>query len=169
MLDESPDRNPVDDEGHVEDSEPERRQPKRCLREALTCEGAAHDPRQHPPGEARGQQRPTADDHDVGTGEVADEMAGVAHARQRFGNRRDVLHDHVQAAEHEEEPAGQEVLRELAVVRTELVVHVRLRPDRRLAPRQHVRDRADEDREEREVRQELERRDVAEIHASAGP
>ena len=169
VLDESPDRDPVHNEGDVEHREPERGQPERPLRKALTREWTLYDPRQYAPGEARGEQRSTADDHHVRAREVAHEMTGVAHARERFGDCGHVLDDHVHAAEHEEEPAGDEVFRELAVVRSELVVRVRLSPDRRLAPRQHVRDRADEDCKEREVRQELERRDVAEIHAPGGP
>src|SRR5204863_367842 len=81
-----------------------------------TWQRAADDPREDAPAEAGGEQRPTADDHHVRTRKVADEMSRVAHARERLRDPRHVLHDHVQAAEHEEEASGDEVLREPAVV-----------------------------------------------------
>src|SRR5439155_6968299 len=110
---------------------------------------------------------PPADDHHVRTREVADEMSRVAHARERLRDPGHVLDDHMEAAEHEEEASGDEVLRKLAVVRTELGLGIRFRPQRRLSPREQVRDRTYDDRQERRVGEELQRREVLEVHARA--
>ncbi len=164
------DCDPVGDERDVEDREPAGREPEGSLREAVARERAPDDPREHVPAEPRCDQGPPSDDHQVRVGEVADEMACVPGTRQPFGGPRQVLQDHVHAAEHEEEPAGQEVLGELAVVTSELLVGVRLRPDRRLLPGHDDEDRGHDDREERRVAQELERGEVLDPHGpGSGP
>ena len=163
VLDEAADRDPVPDQRDVEDREPHGGEPERALREPLARERPADDARQHEPAEARREQRAAADDHHVGVREVADEVARVPRARQVLGRPGHVLHDHVDCAEDEEEPARHEVLRQLPVVGPELLVGVRRRPDRRRLPGHEPEHGRDDDAEERRVRQELERREVAEV------
>ena len=97
--------------------------------------------------------------------QVAHEVPRVAGAREPLGRPREVLRDHVQAAEHEEGAAGHEVLCELAVVPAELFVglygSVRIggaRPGRR------PQTAAIDDREECRIADELQRREVLDVH-----
>ena len=165
VLDEAADRDPVPDQRDVEDREPHGGEPERALREPLARERPADDARQHEPAEARREQRAAADDHHVGVREVADEVARVAGACEGHGHPGHVLHDHVHGPEDEEEATPDEVLRHLAVVGAELLVRVGDHPNRRRLPRHEPEHGRDDDGEERRVGQELERREVAQIHA----
>ena len=167
VLDQRTHRDPVRDQRDVEDRQAHRGEPERTLREALARERPADDPRQREPAESRGEQRPAADDRQVGVGEVADEVARVAGAGQVLGEPRQVLDGRVDAAQHEEEPAGHEVLRRLAVVRVELVLGVRRLAHRRRLPRNELADRRHDDGEEGDVGQKLERREVLDPHGPA--
>ena len=166
VLDEPSDRDPVADERDVEERQPDCGEPERALGQALAGERPADDARQDEPAEPGREQRAAADDHHVRVREVSDQVAGIAHARQRLGHPRDVLDDHVHAAEHEEERTAEEVLRDLAVVRGELFLGVRLEPKRWLPPRYVAEENRDDNGEKRRVRHELERREVLEVHAS---
>ena len=96
-------------------------------------------------------------------------MTRITGAREPFGGPRQVLRDHVQAPEHEERAAGQEVLGELPIVLAELLLGIRLRPDRRRSPGDEHEHPKDNDAEEGRVGQELERGDVLEPHGLAPP
>ena len=167
MLEQRPHRDPIADQRDVEDGEADDREPEGALGQALAGERPADHARQREPAEAGGEQRAAADDHQVRVREIADEMAGVAGAREVLGGPGQVLHHHVQAPEHEEAAAREEVLRGLAIVRVQLLVRVRLVPRRRRAAGHEPEHRRQQHGEEREVGQELEGGDVLEIHAGA--
>ena len=129
----------------VEDRQSTGGEPEGALREPFARERPSDDARQHVPAEPGCDQRPAPDDHQMRVREIADEMTRIAGAREPFGRPRQVLRDHVQAPEHEEGAAGQEVLRELPVVLAELLLGIRLGPDRRRSPGDEHADRRDDD------------------------
>ena len=167
VLDEPPDRNPVADQRDVEDEQAEHREPERALGEPLARERPTDDPRQHEPAESGREQRAAADDHHVRVRKVPDEVAGVAGLRQVLRDPGQILDDHVQRAEHEEETARDEVLRRLAVVDPELVLGVRLVAGRRSLAGHELEHRGEHDREEGDVGQELERREMLDVQAAS--
>jgi hypothetical protein len=158
---------PVADERDVEDEQAKRGEPEGALRERLAGERAADDPRQRVPTEAGRNQRSPADDHDVRVREVADQVAGVSGAGEPLGRPRQVLGEHVEAAENKEAGARDEVLRELLVVRPELAVRIGLRADRRRLAGDEPPDRGEHDGDKRKVRQELERGEVLQVHGAS--
>ena len=93
-------------------------------------------------------------------------MPGVAGSCQILRGPGQVLDDHVQRAEHEEEAACHEVLRSLAVVGPELVLRIRLRAHRRRLARNELEHRRDHDREEADVGQELERGEMFDVQGA---
>ena len=116
-------RDPVGDQRDVEDEQADGREPEGALGEAVARQRPADDPRQRVPAEPGRDQRAAADDHHVRVREVADEVArrSPARASQSAVHGR-FFSTMCSAAEHEEEPAGDEVLRESAVVRVQLFV-----------------------------------------------
>ncbi len=140
--DEPSDRDPVADERDVEDEQADGGEPEGALGERLAGERTADDPGERVPAQPGCDQRPAADDHHVRVREIADQVTGVSGASEPLGGPRQVLREHVQAAENEKAAAGDEVLRELLIVRPELFVGVRLRPDRRRLPRYQTPDRS---------------------------
>ena len=152
------------DERHVEDEQPKGRQPEGRLGEARARERAPDDSRKHVPAEAGGDQRASPHDHDVGVREVADEVARVPATSEPLGRPRDVLRRHVHSADDEEDPTRHEVLPEAHVLRPELCVRVWLCPYRRALAGQETHERHDDHREECDVAQELERREVLDPH-----
>jgi len=172
VLDQPADRDPVADQRDVEDEEAEDGEPERALSQAVAGQRPLDDSREHQPAEPRREQRPAADDHHVRVRQVAHEVSRVAGASQVLGHPGQVLDHHVQRTEDEEETARDEVLRGLAVVRTELVIGERLPADRRRLARDESEHRRDDDREKRDVGQELERSEVSDVQdvpgASAG-
>ena len=78
VRDLQPDRDPVRDERDVEDEQAAGGEPEGALREAFAGERPPDDAGQDVPAEARGDQRPAADDHQMRVREVADEVARVA-------------------------------------------------------------------------------------------
>ncbi len=164
VRNEAPDRDSVADERDVEDEQADGGEPERALSQSLAGERPPDHAWQHVPAEPGRDQCAAADDHHVRVREVADEMSGVAGACEPLGGPGQVLHDHVEAAENEEAAAGDEVLRQLRIVSTELLVAVRHRSHRQRLSGQQAPESRDDDREEADVRQELERREVLQVH-----
>ena len=164
VLDEPADRDPVADQGDVEDEETDDREPEGALGQTLARQRPLDDPRQHEPAEAGGEQRPAADDHHMRVREVSDEMPGVAGSRQVLRSPRQVLGDHVQRAEDQEKAARDEVLRRLAVMGAELVFRVGLVAGRRSLAGDEPEHRREHHRKEADVGQELKRGEVLDVH-----
>jgi hypothetical protein len=166
VLDQRSHGDAVADQRDVEDDEPGNREPERALGEPFARQRPADHAWQDEPAEAGGEQRAAADDHQVRVREVADQVTCVTGAGEVLGDPGQVLQHHVQAPEHEEEATRQEVLRRLAVVRVQLLVRIRLVARRRRAAGDEPEHRREHDGEERDVRQELERGDVLDVHVA---
>ena len=167
VLDQVAHRDPVADQRDVEDGKPDDREPEGALGKPLARERAANDPRQRQPAEPCGEQCAAADNRHVRVREVAHQVARVAGAGEVLRDPGQVLEHRVDAPEDQEEAAGEEVLRRLGVVRVQLVVRVGRLADRRRAARHELGDRGDHDREEGDVGQELQRREMLDPHTAA--
>src|SRR5512132_4652900 len=94
-------------------------------------------------------------------------MPGVTGSGQVFGGPWQVLDDHVERAEHQEEASRDEVLRRLAVVSAELVLRIGLGTDGRRLAGDELEHRREYDREEADVGQELKRGEVLDVQGAS--